>query len=81
MSYAEIYRKSIEQPEEFWADAASRLDWDRRWDRVLDDSDAPFYEWFAGAELNTCHNALDRHCANGRGGQAALIYDSPGYSM
>ena len=77
MSYAEIYRKSIEQPEDFWADAASRLEWDRRWDRVLDDSDAPFYEWFAGAEMNTCHNALDRHCNNGRGGQAALIYDSP----
>lgn len=77
MSYAEIYRKSIEQPDAFWADAAARLDWDRRWDRVLDDSDAPFYEWFTGGEMNTCHNALDRHCANGRGGQAALIYDSP----
>ena len=76
-TYQETYRASIEQPESFWAEAAGKLDWDRPWDRVLDDSDAPFYEWFSGGEINTCYNALDRHCEAGRGGQAALIYDSP----
>ena len=77
MSYEAIYKKSIENPDQFWAEAASELVWTRPWDRVLDDSDAPFYQWFTGGEINTCFNALDRHCEAGRGSQAALIYDSP----
>ncbi len=75
--YDEVYRRSIENPEDFWAEAASDISWYRKWDRVLDDSRAPFYRWFAGGELNTCYNCLDRHVEAGRGDQAALIYDSP----
>jgi propionyl-CoA synthetase len=75
--YAETYRRSIERPEEFWAEAAAAIDWERRWDRVLDASRSPFYRWFAGARLNTCWNALDRHVAAGRGERTALIWDSP----
>src|SRR6266853_459701 len=75
--YAETYRRSIEQPEEFWAEAAEAIDWERRWDRVLDDSRPPFFRWFPGASLNTCWNAVDRHVAAGRGERAALIWDSP----
>ena len=77
MSYQKQYQNSIENPELFWAEAASGLDWSKRWDRVLDDSRPPFYQWFDGGEVNTCYNALDRHCEAGRGAQAALIYDSP----
>src|SRR5882757_7312192 len=75
--YAETYRRSIEQPEEFWAEAAEAIDWERRWDRVLDASRAPFSRWFPGARLNTCWNAVDRHVAAGRGDRVALIWDSP----
>src|SRR5882757_10989386 len=75
--YAETYRRSIEQPEEFWAEAAEAIDWERRWDRVLDASRPPFYRWFAGARLNTCWNALDRHVAAGNGERLALVWDSP----
>jgi len=50
-SYAETYRRSVQKPEEFWAEAAAAIEWERRWDRVLDDSRAPFYRWFAGALL------------------------------
>ena len=75
--YAETYRRSLERPEEFWAEAAEAIDWERRWERVLDGSRPPFYRWFAGARLNTCWNALDRHVAAGRGGRTALIWDSP----
>jgi propionyl-CoA synthetase len=75
--YSEIYRRSLERPEEFWAEAAEAIDWERRWDRVLDDSRKPFFRWFAGGRLNTCWNALDRHVAAGRGERVALIYDSP----
>ena len=75
--YSETYRRSIEQPEEFWAEAAAAIDWERRWDRVLDDSRPLFYRWFAGARLNTCWNAVDRHVAAGRGDRVALIWNSP----
>src|SRR5437879_12589582 len=76
-SYAETYRRSLEEPEEFWAEAAEAIEWERRWDRVLDDTRPPFYRWFAGARLNTCWNALDRHVAGGHGERLALIWDSP----
>ena len=76
-NYDSVHRRSIEQPEDFWAEAAAGIDWDRKWDRVLDDTNAPFYRWFSGGRLNTCYNALDRHADGGRGDQAALIYDSP----
>ena len=75
--YAEIYRRSLEQPEEFWAEAAEAIDWERRWDQVLDASRPPFFRWFRGASLNTCWNAVDRHIAAGRGDRIALIWDSP----
>ena len=76
-SHAPVYARSLEDPEGFWARAAEDLHWERRWDRVLDDSRAPFYSWFAGGVLNTCYNALDFHVERGRGRQVALIYDSP----
>ncbi len=75
-TYEETYRWAREHPEEFWAKAAEGVDWTRRWDRVLDDSKAPFYRWFAGGELNTCYNALDRHADGTRAQQPALIHDS-----
>ena len=53
--------------------------WTREPQRVLDDSNPPFYRWFPDGELNTCYNALDRHVDGGRGDQPALIYDSPGH--
>ena len=73
----DVYRRSLDDPEGFWAEAAAAIDWDEPWERVLDDSRAPFYRWFSGGRLNTCHNALDRHVENGRADQLALIYDSP----
>ena len=74
--YAEIHARSLRDPQGFWGEVAEGIAWTRKWDRVLDDSRPPFYRWFAGGELNTCHNALDRHLA-ARGDQPALIYDSP----
>ena len=75
--YDDAYARSLSDPEGFWGDAAAGIDWTRRWDRVLDDANPPYYRWFAGGELNTCYNALDRHVENGRAEQTALIYDSP----
>ena len=75
--YDDIFQKSITDREGFWGEAAEAIHWYKKWDRVLDDSKKPFYRWFSGGEMNTCYNALDRHVENGRGDQAALIYDSP----
>ena len=75
--YRRVWQHSIENPSEFWGDAARAIDWFTEPKAVLDDSDAPHYRWFAGGELNTCFNALDRHVNAGRGDQTALIYDSP----
>jgi propionyl-CoA synthetase len=77
MSFDDVHRRSLEQPDEFWAEAAQAIEWDEPWARVLDDSRAPFYRWFTGGRLNTCFNALDRHVEGGRADQLALIYDSP----
>ena len=76
-SYKEQHHRSLTDKRGFWADAAGALVWQKKWDKVLDDSNAPIYRWFGGAECNTCYNALDRHIEDGRGDQAALIYDSP----
>ena len=75
--FEQVYARAQIDPEGFWVEAAEALDWDRKWDKVLDDSAAPFYRWFKGGMLNTCHNALDRHVEGGRGDQVALIHDSP----
>ncbi|MCW2880194.1 MAG: AMP-dependent synthetase and ligase [Sphaerisporangium sp.] len=77
MSYADIFTSGITDPDGFWGDAAKAVTWDSAPDKVLDTEGAPFYRWFTGGELNTCYNALDRHVADGRGEQAALIHDSP----
>ncbi len=75
--YDQTYARAMSDPEGFWAEAAAHIDWVKPWDKVFDDSNAPFYRWFAGGEVNTCYNCLDRHVAAGRGDQKALIHDSP----
>jgi propionyl-CoA synthetase len=75
--YRDTFRASIEEPERFWAEQATAIDWYRPPTQVLDATNPPFYRWFPDGELNTCHNALDRHVDAGRGAQTALIYDSP----
>jgi len=75
--YAEAFQQSITDPDTFWGAAASGIDWFRQPTVVLDKSSPPFYRWFADGVMNTCFNALDRHVRDGRGEQAALIYDSP----
>jgi propionyl-CoA synthetase len=77
-THEEVHRRSIEDPSGFWREAAAAIDWDvPPGDVILDQSRVPFNRWFPGARLNTCHNAVDRHVAAGRGDRAALIYDSP----
>ncbi|MFN8045736.1 MAG: propionyl-CoA synthetase [Dermatophilaceae bacterium] len=76
-AYAAAYEQSINDPTAFWGEAAKAVEWITEPTTVLDDSNPPFYRWFAGGSLNTCFNALDRHVRDGRGDQVALYYDSP----
>jgi propionyl-CoA synthetase len=75
--YETLHRKSLSEPEAFWAEAAQAVEWSRPWDTVLSTDAEGRWHWFAGAQTNTCWNALDRHVRDGRGEQTAVIYDSP----
>jgi len=75
--YTEAYEQSIKDPNAFWGSIAEDCHWYKKWDKVLDDSNIPFYRWFTGGETNTCYNAVDLHVDNGMGNNAAIIYDSP----
>ena len=74
--YHETYDRWLNDPEAFWAEAAERVDFFEPWEKILDTENAPLYRWFQCGQVNTCHNALDRHVESGRGDQKALIYDS-----
>jgi acetyl-CoA synthetase len=73
--YDSLYQRSIEDPHGFWSEEAERLEWFAPWTNVLDESEAPFYRWFAGAKTNIVHNALDRHLHTFRRNKLALIWE------
>jgi propionyl-CoA synthetase len=75
--YQDVYERAQADVAAFWMDAAKAIDWHRMPTRALDSSTPPFHRWFPDGEMNTCHNAVDRHVAAGRGDQKAVIYDSP----
>ena len=76
-TYSDLYAKAQSDIEGFWMEAASGIDWYKAPTQALDSSKPPFHRWFPDGEMNTCHNAVDRHVAAGRGDQRAVIYDSP----
>src|ERR1019366_4317028 len=75
--YAEVHARSLKDPEGFWGEAAREIDWIEGAKKVFDPAMGLYGRWFAGAVVNTCYNALDRHVAGGRADQLALIHDSP----
>jgi acetyl-CoA synthetase len=66
-----IYDEFEDEWPDAWERAADLLDWESEWDQVLEDGEAPFYEWFTGGELNASANCLDRHLDD-RGDEAAI---------
>lgn len=72
--YEALYQLSLDDPEGFWAERAEELEWFEKWDKVLDDSNAPFYKWFVGGKTNIIHNAIDRHLKTHRKNKLALIW-------
>ena len=74
--YKQIYQRSIDDPEGFWAELAEQLDWFKKWDKVLvEDFKEAKHEWFVGGKLNACYNCLDRHLNTWRKNKAALVWE------
>ncbi len=73
--YDTLYKRSIEDREGFWAEQAEHLEWYKKWDKVLDDSNKPFYKWFTGGRTNIILNAIDRHLKTWRRNKLALIWE------
>ncbi len=73
--YEAAYRKSVDEPEQFWGDIASHFLWRRKWEKVLEwNFKEPKVKWFSGARLNITENCLDRHLGD-RGDQPAIIWE------
>src|SRR5580698_10407508 len=72
--YDQMYRRSIEQPEEFWGEVAAELHWFKKWDKVLDWK-LPDAKWFVGGKTNVAFNCLDRQIAAGRGNKNAIVWE------
>ena len=77
MTYRDVYKSWQDNPDAFWMKAAEAIDWDTPPTKALFDDQAPFYEWFRDAQVNTCYNAVDRHVVAGNGDRVAIIHDSP----
>ena len=73
--YDQLYARSIENPEIFWSEQAEQLSWYKKWDQVLDRSNAPFFKWFEGGKTNIVLNAIDRHLENANRNKLALIWE------
>jgi len=79
--YDKLYQHSIDDPESFWGSVAGDLHWFKKWDRVLNNDNPPFYKWFEGAKTNISYNCLDRHLTTSRKNKAAIIWEGePGDS-
>ena len=74
-AYKELYDESVQNPEGFWSEAAEELHWFKKWDKVLDASEAPFYKWYTGSRTNLSYNCLDRHIEEGRGDKIAIHWE------
>ena len=76
--YDKVYNDSIHpfKRENFWADEAKEIQWDKSYEKVLDNSNIPFYRWYTGGKTNMSANCIDRHIQSGMGSEKALIWES-----
>ncbi|MFV7235485.1 AMP-binding protein [Flavobacterium sp. ZB4R12] len=77
MNYKDFYTKSINHPEEFWAEQANAIEWYSKPETILSKDENGYPLWYKDGELNVCYLALDKHIQDGFGDQVTLIYDSP----
>jgi acetyl-CoA synthetase len=73
--YKKMYAESLEHPEKFWGEVANEMHWFKKWTKVLDDGEAPFYRWFANGRTNISYNCLDRHLDSPTRNKAAIVWE------
>ncbi|BFI76465.1 acetate--CoA ligase [Sulfurisphaera ohwakuensis] len=73
--YKELHKIATENYKDFWASVAYQLEWFKPWEKVLDDSNPPFYKWFVGGEINASYLAVDRHAKSWRKNKVAIIWE------
>ena len=73
--YNKVHRTSVANYQQFWAGVAQELEWYKSWNKILDDSNPPFYKWFPGGQLNASNLCLDRHIRNWRRNKVAIIWE------
>ncbi|MCQ9208521.1 MAG: acetyl-coenzyme A synthetase, partial [Omnitrophica bacterium] len=73
--YLDLYKKSIDDPISFWESVAGELSWFKKWDEVLNETEAPFYKWFINGKTNISYNCLDRHLGSATCNKAAIIWE------
>ncbi len=73
--YQKMYAESIKDPEKFWGSVADELHWFKKWDRVLDTKDAPFFKWYENGKTNISYNCIDRHLSSATKNKAAIIFE------
>jgi len=74
-TYKELHKIATENYRDFWASVASQLEWFKPWEKVIDDSNPPFYKWFSGGEINLSYLAVDRHAKSWRKNKVAIIWE------
>ncbi|HVW79215.1 MAG TPA: acetate--CoA ligase [Alloacidobacterium sp.] len=72
--YEQLYKRSVEDPEGFWAEAARELHWFKPWDKVLEWNE-PWAKWFVGGKINLCYNCVDRHALGNKRDKAAIVWE------
>jgi len=73
--YHKVHRTSVANYQQFWAGIAQELEWYKPWNKILDDSNPPFYKWFTGGQLNASQLCLDRHYSTWRRNKVAIIWE------
>ncbi|MFP3225885.1 MAG: acetate--CoA ligase [Sulfolobaceae archaeon] len=73
--YKEMHRQATDNYRQFWESVASQIDWFKRWEKTLDDTNPPFYKWFVGGEINASYLAVDRHIKTARKSKVAIIWE------
>ena len=79
--YERMYKDALADPDKFWAERASELDWFKKWDQILEWSNPPFAKWFVGGKLNLSFNCLDRHLSGPRKNKAAIIWEGENFEQ
>lgn len=74
-AYDNLHQKALDNPDQFWGEVANELHWFKDWEKVLEEKNAPFFEWFVGGKTNIAYNCLDCHLQTATRNKAAIVFE------